>query len=266
MSRTTDTELLQVVPSLHILENLSQADQNLMIGENDIKAGRSSSTQSDDDNDYDILDLERLTHKFENEMKEKIEQFLRDVDGDIYIKMNDETYEKIKENDRQLEKSYDLLYQYGMEKFPLLEKQTEDMIDRLEKEPHLYCPFKRHDTTEQYVNRWLYDTRNVPMPELHGFSGNDPYDLEKFIPSFLPRVSNSDTNVAGGKRKRDDDDGDYYNVVVDGDEEEDYTDDNDEDGDNDDDDDDNTGFIRSSSDSRLVCNPWYRRSKRIRRT
>ncbi|KAL4236352.1 hypothetical protein ACF0H5_004739 [Mactra antiquata] len=242
MSRKRDIPMLQVVPSLS-KDMLAQGDHNVMTGENKIKPSSSTSTQcynDDDDDSYDILDLEKMTDKFENSIKHKIEQFLKDVDGDIYIEMTDEVYNKIKENDRLLKRSYDLLFEDGMEKFPHIEKKTKDMIKRLETKPHLYCPFERDGSLEDHVNRWLYNKKNSPVPELIGFSTNDPFQLERFIPSVLPRMSTSETNIALGKRKR---------SAID-----------------DDEDDDGASVVKSSSDTRLVCNKYYRPTKRVRRS
>jgi len=45
-----------------------------------------------------------------------------------------------------------------LERFPKLKRQYKEMIERIEKRPHLYTPYEREETTNQHVARWLTST------------------------------------------------------------------------------------------------------------
>ena len=96
-----------------------------------------------------------------------------------------------------------------LEQFPELKRQYEEMIERIEKRPHLYSPYEREETTNQHVARWLTSTSGYGEPELVGFSSLCPLEPHRSVPSVEPRVCNSEIYVCGKKRKRCDDDDEH---------------------------------------------------------
>ena len=96
-----------------------------------------------------------------------------------------------------------------LERFPELKRQYKEMIERIEKRPHLYTPYEREETTNQHVARWLTSTSGYGEPELVGFSSLCPLEPQRSVPFGQPRVCNSEINICSKKRKRCDDDDEH---------------------------------------------------------
>lgn len=91
----------------------------------------------------------------------------------------------------------------GLKEFPEIKRQYKKMIQRLKQKPHMYSPYERDESTDNHVQRWLFSSTGKAEPEFVGFTSLCPLEPKRMVPSYEPRVCNSDINipVTGQKRK-----------------------------------------------------------------